>query len=72
MTVVSDRIARAFSWYRIILVVGLDRYKVFERIWHAALLPKLKSYGVLGWLFWIILSFLSIRWRKLVLERKHL
>ena len=33
----------------------------FDRVWHAGLLHKLKSYGILGQIFGLILCFLSNR-----------
>ena len=59
LTVVSDRLARAFdrseTWY---ITVTLDISKGFYRVWHTGLLQKLISYGISGWLFVYILSFL--------------
>ena len=55
LTVGSDRIARATQ------VVTLDISKAFDRVWHAGLLHKLKSYGISGQIFGLIASFLSNR-----------
>ena len=52
LTVVSDRLARATR------VVALDISK-FDRVWHASLFQKLKSYGISGQIFGLISSFLS-------------
>ena len=41
--------------------VALDISKAFVRVWHAGLLHKLKSYGILGQIFGLIFSFLSNR-----------
>ena len=41
--------------------VAFDISKVFVRVWHAGLLHKLKSYGILGQIFGLIFSFLSNR-----------
>ena len=46
LTVVSDRIARAFNRSGATQVVALDISKAFDRVWHAGLLHKLKSYGI--------------------------
>ena len=53
LTVVSDRIARAF-----------------DKVWHAGLLHKLKSYGISGQIFGLISSFLSNRGIQVVLDGK--
>ena len=47
LTVVPDRIVRAFiNRSRATRAVALDIFKVFDRVWHAGLLHKLKSYGI--------------------------
>ena len=51
-------------------VVALDISKTFDRVWHAGLLHKLKSYGVSGEIFGLISSFLSNRWFRVVLYGK--
>ena len=43
LTVVSDRIARAFNRSRATQAVALDISKAFNRVWHAGLLHKLKG-----------------------------
>ena len=48
LTVVSDRIARAFNRSGATRAVALDIFKAFGRVWHAGLLHKLKSYGISG------------------------
>ena len=48
LTVVSDRIARAFNRSGATRAVALDIFKAFDRVWHAGLLHKLKSYGISG------------------------
>ena len=64
LTVVSDRIARAAQ------VVALDISKAFDRVWHADLLHKLKSYQISGQIFGLISSFLSNRQLQVVLNGK--
>ena len=61
LTVVSDRIARAFNRSGATRAVALDISKTFDRVWHAGLLHKLKSYGISGEIFGLISSFLSNR-----------
>ena len=66
LTVVSDRIARAFNRSGATRAVCctrsvLDISKAFERVWHAGLLHKLKSDGISGQILGLISSFLSNR-----------
>ena len=70
LTVVSHRIARAFKRSGATTVVALDISKAFDRVWHAGLLHKLKSYGISGQIFGIISSFLSNRRLRVVLDGK--
>ena len=77
LTVVSDRIAMAFNrsgatramWYYI-KCHTLDICKAFDRVWHAGLLHKLKSYGISSQIFSLISSFLSNRRLRVVLDGK--
>ena len=50
--------------------VALDIAKAFDRIWHVALLHRLRSYGISGRIFGLISSFLSNRRLRVVLDRK--
>ena len=43
LTVVSDRIARAFNRSGATRAVALDISKAFDRVWHAGLLHKLST-----------------------------
>ena len=70
LTVVSDRIARAFNRSGATRAVALDISKAFDRVWHAGLLHKLKSYGISGQIFALISSFLSNRRLRVVLDEK--
>ena len=70
LTVVPDRIARAFNRSGATRAVTLDISKAFDIVWHAGLLHKLKSYGVSGQIFGIISSFLSNRRLRVVLDGK--
>ena len=70
LTVVSDRIARAFNRSGGTRAVALAISKAFDRVWHAGLLHKTKSYGISGQIFGLISSFLSNRQLQVVLEGK--
>ena len=70
LTVVSDRIARAFNRSGATRAVALDISKAFDRVWHAGLLHKLKSYGISGQIFGLVSSFLSNRRLRVVLDGK--
>ena len=70
LTVVSDRTAVAFNRSGATRAVTLDISKAFDRVWHAGLLHKLKSYGISGQIFGLISSFLSSRWLWVVLNGK--
>ena len=70
LTVVSDRISRAFNRSRATRAVVLDISKAFGRVWHAGLLHKLKSYGISGQIFGLISSFLSNRRLRVALDGK--
>ena len=50
--------------------VALGISKAFDRVWHAGLLHKLKSYGISGQIFGLISSFLSNRRLRVVLDGK--
>ena len=50
--------------------VALDISKPFDRVWHAGLLHKLRSYGISGQIFGLISSFLSDRRRQVALVEK--
>ena len=71
LTIVSDRIARAFNRFGATRAVALDISKAFDRVWHAGLLHKLKSYGISGQIFGLLSSFLSNRQLRVVLDGKY-
>ena len=50
--------------------MALDKFKAFDRVWHADLLHKLNSYGISGQIFGLISSFLSNRWLGVVPDGK--
>ena len=68
LTVVSDRIARVFNRSGATRAVALDISEAFDRVWHAGLLQKLKSYGISCQIFCLTSSFLSNRWLRVVLD----
>ena len=70
LTVVSDRIARAFNRSGATRTVALDISKAFDRVWHAGLFHKVKSYGISGQIFGLISSFLSNTRLQVVLDGK--
>ena len=70
LTVLSDRIAWVFNRSEAIRTVALDISKAFDKVWHASLLHKFKSYGVSVEVFGLISSFLSKRWLWKVLDGK--
>ena len=70
LTVLSDRIARAFNRSRATIAVANDISKAFDRVWHAGLLHKLTSYGISGQIFGLMSSFLSNRKLRVVLAGK--
>ena len=62
LTVVSDRIARAFNRSGTTRAAAVHISKAFDRVSFAGCLYKLKSYGISGQIFDLISSFLSNRW----------
>ena len=70
LTVVSGRIARTFNRSGTTRAVALDISKAFDRVWHAGLLHKLKSYGISGQIFGLLFSFLSNGRLRVALDGK--
>ena len=71
LTVVSDRIARAFNNRSgSTRAVALDISKAFDKVWHGGLLHKRKSYGISGQTFGLISSFLINRQLRVVPDGK--
>ena len=66
----SDRTARAFNRSGATRGVALDISKDFDKVWHAGLLHKLKSYEISGQIFDLFSSFLSNRQLRVVLDGK--
>ena len=50
--------------------MALDISKAFDRVWHAGLLHKLRSWGISGQIFGLISSFLSSGRLRVVLDGK--
>ena len=70
LTVVSDGIAWAFNRSGATQAAALDISKAFDRVWHAGLLHKLRSYRISGQIFGLISSYLSNRQLQVVLDGK--
>ena len=70
LTVVTDRIAKAFDRSGATQAVALDISKSFYRVWHDSLLHKIKPYGISGQISGLIFSFLNNRWLRMVLDGK--
>ena len=68
LTVISERFYRALDRLGEVRAVALDISKAFDRVWHAGLLHKLRSYGISGKLLDIISSFLRDRKIKVVID----
>ena len=50
--------------------MAVDISKASDRVWHAGLLHKCKSYGISGQMFGLISSFLGNRQFLVVLDEK--
>ena len=70
LTVVSNRIDRAFNRSAATQAVALDICKALDGVWYAGLLHELKSYGISDQIFGLIFSFLSNRRLRVVLDGK--
>ena len=68
LTIVSDRIARAFDRSGANWAIAHDISKAFDKIWHAGLTHKLNSYGISAQVFGIIYFFLSNRQLRRILD----
>ena len=66
----SDRNARAFNRYGATRAVAVNISKSFDKVWHAGLLHKLRSYGVSGQIFGFISSFHNNWLLQVVLDGK--
>ena len=70
LRVVSNRIATAFNSSGAAQAVALDISNAFDKVSHAGLFHKLKSYRVSGQIFCLILSFLTNKQFQNVLNGK--
>ena len=61
---------RAFNRSEPTRTVALDISKAFDRVWHAGLLYKFKSYVISCHIIGLICSFLGNRWFRMVLDGK--
>ena len=66
----SGRIARALNSSGATQAVAHDISKAFNRFWHAGLLHKCTSSGILGQIMSLVSSYLSNRWLGVVLDIK--
>ena len=71
LTFVSYRIGRALNRSGATRAVSLDISKAFDKVWHASLLHKLKSYGISSQIFGLISSVLSNRRFRVLLDGKY-
>ena len=71
LTVVSDRIARAFNRSETTRAVALDISKALDRVWLVGFLHKLRSNGIGGQIL-AFFSFLSNRWLWVFPDRMSL
>ena len=69
---ITHKIYSAFEDYpsRETKAVFLDISKAFDKVWHEGLIFKLKSYGISGGLLNLIISYLSNRKQRIVLNGK--
>ena len=70
LTVVYDRIARAYNRSGATQAVAPDISKAFDRVWHGFLLNKFNSFGISGQIFCLTFSLLSNRRLWVVLDEK--
>ena len=70
--IVPDRIARDFNEHGATRAVARDISNDFDRVWHAGLFRRLKSYGISGQVFGLISSFLSHIQIQVVLDGNFL
>ena len=68
LTVLSERIYNSLDAGGETRAIALDISKAFDKVWHAGLLHKLKSYGVGGMILDIVDSFLRERALQVVLD----
>ena len=70
LKVVSNRVTTACNRCGAIWAVAIDISKAFNRVWHAVLLHKFRSYGISGQIFGLISFFISNMGLPVVLDGK--
>ena len=70
LTVVYDIISKVFTRYQATRAAALGISKTFDRIWHAGLFHKFKSYRFIGQIFGVISCFLNNWLIRVVLDGK--
>ena len=65
---VTEHVSRVLDRQGETRSVALDISKAFDKVWHRGLLHKLRSYGIEGDLFQILISFLQNRQISVVLD----
>ena len=72
LSYITQKIYNAFEDFpsRETRAVFLDISKAFHKVWHESLVFKLKTYGISGPLLALIVSYLSNRHQRVVLNGK--
>ena len=66
----SNRVTTACNRCGATWAVAIDISKAFNRVWHAVLLHKFRSYGISGQIFGLISSSAFGLWLRVVLDGK--
>ena len=70
LTVLCDRIVKVFNRFEATPAVVLDISKALDKVLHAGLLHRRRSYGISDQVFGLIFSFLSNRRLRVALDGK--